>query len=92
MPAEMTSRQRVLAALSHQEPDRVPLDIGGGNSTSLLVETYENLKDHLGVSSTTRIANKAFRIAALDEECALIDTRSRPLFTAHQGRTGEAES
>ncbi|HUW10104.1 MAG TPA: uroporphyrinogen decarboxylase family protein [Anaerolineae bacterium] len=68
MPAEMTPRQRMLAALSHQEPDRVPLDIGGGNSTSLLVETFENLKDHLGISSTTRIANKAFRIAALDEE------------------------
>ena len=27
--AEMTSRQRALAALNHQEPDRVPIDIGG---------------------------------------------------------------
>jgi len=68
MPAEMTPRERVQAALSHQEPDRVPLDVGGGNSTSLLVETYENLKDHLSVSCPTRIASKAFRIADLDEE------------------------
>lgn len=68
MAAEMTSRQRVLAALRHQEPDRVPLDVGGGNSTSLLVETYERLKDHLGISCPTRIASKAFRIADLDEE------------------------
>lgn len=34
--AGMTSRERVMAALRHEEPDRVPLDIGGGNSTSLL--------------------------------------------------------
>lgn len=27
--ADMTSRQRALAALNHQEPDRVPIDIGG---------------------------------------------------------------
>jgi uroporphyrinogen decarboxylase len=66
--AKMTSRERVTAALHHQEPDRVPLDIGGGNSTSLLVETYENLKQYMGINTPTRIASKAFRIAALDEE------------------------
>lgn len=26
---EMTSRERVLAAINHQEPDRVPIDLGG---------------------------------------------------------------
>ena len=26
--AEMTPRERVLAAINHQEPDRVPLEIG----------------------------------------------------------------
>ena len=44
--AEMTSRERVIAALGHQEPDRVPLDIGGGLSTTLVSEGYENLKKH----------------------------------------------
>ena len=66
--AEMTPRARVLAALRHEEPDRVPLDIGGGNSTTLLAETYENLKEHLKISAPTRIMNKAFRSAELDEE------------------------
>ena len=42
--AEMTSRERVVAALNRQGPDRVPLDIGGGQSTSLVVEAYENFK------------------------------------------------
>ena len=66
--AQMTPRERVDAALSHEEPDRVPLDIGGGNSTTLLVETYDNLKEHLGKSAPTRIMHRAFRSAELDED------------------------
>ncbi len=66
--AKMTPRERVQAALRHEEPDRVPLDIGGGNSTTLLIETYENLKEYLGISAPTRIMNKAFRSAELDGE------------------------
>jgi uroporphyrinogen decarboxylase len=66
--AEMTSRERVWAALNHQEPDRVPLDIGGGSSTTIVVEGYEKFKEHLCVSGEIRIMNKALRQARLDEE------------------------
>ncbi|HZY44378.1 MAG TPA: uroporphyrinogen decarboxylase family protein [Anaerolineae bacterium] len=66
--AEMTSRERVWTTLNHQEPDRVPLDIGGGASTTIVVEGYEKFKQKLGVSSEIRIMNKAFRLARLDEE------------------------
>ena len=66
--AEMTSRERVMAALNHEEPDRVPLDIGGGSSTTLLEETYDRLKEYLGISAPTRIHNKSFRLVRLDEE------------------------
>lgn len=65
--AEMTSRERVQTALNHQEPDRVPLDIGGGASTTIVIEGYEQLKDSLGISGKTRIMNKVFRLARLDE-------------------------
>jgi len=64
---EMTSRERVEAALLHQEPDRVPLDIGGGASTSIVVEEYEWLKQHIGISFETKILNKVFRVARFDE-------------------------
>ena len=64
----MTSRERVLTALNHQEPDRVPLDIGGGSSTTIVVEGYVKLKDHLGISGKTQIMNKTFRLATLDEK------------------------
>jgi len=64
---EMTSRERVMAAINFQEPDRIPLDIGGGMSTSIVEEGYEELKKYLGVTGETRVMNKTFRIAMLDE-------------------------
>ncbi len=57
-----------MAALAHQESDRVPLDIGGGISTTMVVEGYDNLKQHLGVAGETRIMHKSFRLAAMDEQ------------------------
>ena len=49
--ATMSHRERVLRALNHQEPDRVPLDLGGSRSSSLVVEAYERLSRHLGARS-----------------------------------------
>jgi len=43
----MTSRERVRAALNHQEPDKVPVDCGGMRSTGLLGVTYNKLKKYL---------------------------------------------
>jgi uroporphyrinogen decarboxylase len=63
----MTPRERVATALRHEEPDRVPLDIGSGTSNSLLIETYENLKAHLGITVPTRVMAKITRVAYLDE-------------------------
>ncbi len=45
----MTSRERVLAALNHQEPDRVPLDLGGTFVTSIAATTLDRLRRHLGL-------------------------------------------
>ncbi len=53
MKDEMTSRQRVLAALSHREPDRVPIDFGSNYNTSVNVIAYNRLKRHLGITSAT---------------------------------------
>jgi len=67
--AEMTSRERVWAAVNHQEPDRVPLDIGGGGSTTLVVEAYQRLEAHWGLPRREpRTMSKAFRLATLDED------------------------
>ncbi len=46
----MTSRERLQTALAHQEPDRVPIDLGGTVVTSISLSTYAALRDHLGLS------------------------------------------
>ena len=63
----MTSRERAVIALSRKEPDRVPIDIGGGTSTSIVVEAYEALKKYLGVPGETEFLSKVYRSARLDE-------------------------
>lgn len=49
---EMTSRERVLTALRHEEPDRVPLDFGG-LTTTIETQPYNELKKYLGIKSET---------------------------------------
>ncbi len=47
----MTSRERVLAAIEHREPDRVPIDLGAMRSTGITAVAYSRLKEHLGIAS-----------------------------------------
>ena len=52
----MNPRERVLAALAHREPDRVPIDFGGTIPTGIAGTAYECLKSHLGIQDgPTRI-------------------------------------
>ena len=43
----MNSRQRVHSALQHQEPDRIPLDLGGCGQTGMHVSTVYALRQAL---------------------------------------------
>lgn len=45
----MNSRERVLRALNHQEPDRVPIDLGATIVSSIVKKTYVELKNYLGM-------------------------------------------
>jgi uroporphyrinogen decarboxylase len=45
----MNSRQRVLTALSHAEPDQVPVDLGGTENSTIARIAYLNLRDYLGL-------------------------------------------
>jgi uroporphyrinogen decarboxylase len=47
----MNSRERVLAAVNHQEPDRVPLDLGTSD-TFIAREVYEGMAAILGIEPT----------------------------------------
>jgi hypothetical protein len=43
----MNSRERVLAAINHQEPDRVPIDIGGSLVSGIMAGALTRLRQHL---------------------------------------------
>jgi len=45
----MTSRERILAAIEHRQPDRVPVDLGATPSSGISAIAYGNLKRHLGL-------------------------------------------
>ena len=47
----ITSRERVLTAVDHRQPDRVPIDLGGHRSSGIMAIAYNKLKKHLGISS-----------------------------------------
>ncbi len=47
----MNSRQRILAAIDHKEPDRVPVDLGATPSSGISAIAYGNLKKQLHMQS-----------------------------------------
>jgi uroporphyrinogen decarboxylase len=68
----MTSRERVLAAITHQEPDRVPVDLGATPSSGISAIAYTRLARHLGLSqSQTRIYDVVQELA--QPEAAVLD-------------------
>lgn len=64
----MTPRERVLCALNHEEPDRVPIFFGTSGVTTMLAPAYERLKLALGVERETRLMSRTFQYARIDEE------------------------
>ena len=45
----MDSRERVLLALNHKEPDRVPIDFAGTGVTGICYQAYDDLRRCLGL-------------------------------------------
>jgi uroporphyrinogen decarboxylase len=67
----VNSRERVRLALDHQEPDRIPLDLGGTGLSSIHVTAYQNLRQHLDLPPReTGVMAMAEQLAAVDEDMA----------------------
>ena len=67
----MNSRERVLSALSHQQPDRVPIDFGGHRSSGIAAMAYRKLRQALGLEE------RPIRVYDPVQQLAIIDWRSR---------------
>ena len=64
----MNHRERVLTSLQHQEPDRVPLDLGGTVDSTIMAVAYRDLRAHLGLSpGVVRVADIYQHTALVDE-------------------------
>ncbi len=50
----LTPRERVLAAINHEEPDRVPIVIGASNATGIKMPAYRRLKQLLNYEAPER--------------------------------------
>ena len=83
---KMTSCQRVLAALNHRAPDRVPIDLGG-NQTGIHKFAYQALIDHLGLDEQIEIMDAVQQLARPSEavlERLRVDARYIHAGAAHQ--------
>jgi len=63
----LSHRERVIRALSHQEPDRVPFDLGGTVNSSIHIEEYQKLKAHFGIEAEDTIVHKMMQTALVHE-------------------------
>jgi uroporphyrinogen decarboxylase len=65
----MNSRERVLTALLHQPPDRVPIDFGSTVDTTIMAMAYPDLRKHLGLGPVrTRVSDIYQQTALVDED------------------------
>ena len=50
----MTPRERVLTAIHHEQPDRVPLVIGVSNATGIKMRPYRGIKNLADIEAPDR--------------------------------------
>ena len=65
----MTSRERVLSALSHNEPDRLPVDFGATPVSGMHVSCIAALRDYFGLPKRLVQCHEPFQmLGILDED------------------------
>ena len=65
---KMTSRERVMAALHHEETERLPIDFGSARSTGINAIAYHGLKKYLGIHKPTYVYDVKQLLAMPDRE------------------------
>ena len=79
----MSHRDRVLTAISHRQPDRIPVDLSGHRSSGISAIAYAKLRKYLG------LPEKPIRIYDPIQQIAIVDNDILDLFgidTIEMGR------
>jgi len=63
----MTPRERVLTALSHKQPDRLPADLGSARFTGMVKGAYEKLCAYLGFGEPGPVVDRMQQVVGMDE-------------------------
>ena len=71
---EYTSRERVMCALDHREPDKVPVDFGAHRSSGIMAIAYRKLRRHLGLQQ------RPIRVYDMIQQLAVVDKDVLDLF------------
>lgn len=66
----MNSRERVLAAINHKQPDRFPFDIGSSMMTGIHRDAYHHWRNFLGLAKqdTIRYFEPSMQIVYIEED------------------------
>lgn len=65
----LTSRERILKTINHEEPDRVPIDLGGTDISTIMVGPYQRLGTYLGIDiQPIYVADPFQQVAIVDEK------------------------
>ncbi|MCC8180496.1 MAG: hypothetical protein LIP23_06265, partial [Planctomycetes bacterium] len=65
----MNSRERVIAAIEHRQPDRVPIDFGGHRSSGIMAIAYNRLRDYLGLEKKpAKVYDVIQQLAVIDDD------------------------
>jgi uroporphyrinogen decarboxylase len=64
----MKHRERVLSALRHQEPDRIPIDFGGIVDSTISALSYQALRKALGLPPTVTRVQDIYQYTAVVED------------------------
>jgi uroporphyrinogen decarboxylase len=80
----MNSRERVLASLNHQEPDRVPIDLSGHRSSGIAAIAYARLRNYLG------LPKRPIRVYDPIQQLAIVDQDVQDLFGVDTIELGRA--
>ena len=64
----MQSRERVLSALAHREPDRIPIDFGSTPVTGIHASVVAALREHYGLERRPVKVHEPYQMLALIED------------------------
>jgi len=65
----VNSRERIQAAFSHRQPDRVPVDLASHGSSGIAAIAYAKLRDYMGLEKRPiRVFDPVQQLALVDED------------------------